>query len=121
MPPELPPTFANLYCQEYRLDLERFTTSVLRSSLYPHARPFYGVISRLWPSYFAADQDLIRSAGLLRHVRDLQDDLSDYLHHPANTGLARRLFRIRISTTRFRRIVREALHHSTSNAPRPAT
>ena len=102
-------TFSDAYCRLHHLPAERFESVVLARSLYPHARLFAPFIKIAWPHYFAADLDLIRGAAQLRRIRDFSIEALDYSHHPANQGGLRRLFRLRVSTQRLRRMVSQTL------------
>lgn len=103
-------TFAELYCERHALRPEQYADAVLRRSLYPHARLFAPVIRALSPDYFTADRDLVVGAGGLRRMRDFTVEVQDFVHHPANQGDMRKLLRLRVSTQRLARLVRETLH-----------
>lgn len=111
------PTFSEAYCRLHDIPADRFERAVLARALYPHARLLAPFIRMLWPQHFAADLDLVRGAGQLRRVRDFSLETLDYSHHPANQGGLRRLFRLRASTQRLRRILVGTLHNDASSAP----
>ncbi len=102
-------SFAELYCQRNNLEPERYEKVLLAQSLYPHARWFYHVVKLMRPDHFAADLDLVRNVGTLHRFRDFTHDVQQFLHHPANCGVLRRTFNVRISTKRLRRLVRSTL------------
>ncbi len=110
--PSSPPrrTFIELYCEQHQIGPEAYETSVLNRALYPHARLLAPVIRVLWSDHFAADLDLVRSVTTVRRVRDVQNEMDAFAYHPANVGVLRRFFRLRASSTRLHRLVRETLH-----------
>ncbi len=102
-------TFAELYCTRHGFAPEIFAPAVLRRALYPHTRFFAALIRHFDSDYFAADLDLVRAAGRLRHLRDFASDAEDFAHHPANRGTLRRTFRLRVSVRRLRSLLRATL------------
>ena len=69
----------------------------------------------MWADYFEADYSIIHSTGRLYRVRDFAQEVTDYNFHPANRGLLRRLFRIRLSTTKLRRLLKDTLRNETAS------
>ncbi len=103
------PTFAESYCVKHGLAPASFAEDALRHALYPHARLFLPLCRIFSSNHFAADLDLVRAAGVLRRVRDLGDEITDFNHHPANCGFWRVQLRLRISTQRLRTLMRATL------------
>jgi hypothetical protein len=102
-------TFAEAFCEQRGIPSDRYERAVLREVLYPQARIVYPLIRLLCSQYFAVDYDLVRGAGLLNRAGDFPFEATDFNLHPANRRLLRRIFHVRASTTRLRRLVREVL------------
>ncbi len=103
-------TFSELYCIQQNIELEEFEIVVLKRGLYPHARLVAPLVKMLWPDYFAADLDFVRSVGRLRRFRDYFHESEEFAHHPANTGTLRLMLNVRVSSRTIRRMVKETLH-----------
>ncbi len=106
-------TFANYYCARYRVPPEHFDRAVLVRSLYPPARLLYPFISRIYPDFFDADLDLVRTVGRLRHPRQFHDACVDYRHHLAHTSLARRALRLRLSVRALYKLLAHTIPENT--------
>lgn len=102
--------FSELYCIQQGIPPEEFEAAVLKRALYPHARMVAPLVKILWPEFFAADLDFVRSAGRLRRFRDFFHESEEFAHHPANTGMLRSLLNVRVSSRSIRRMVKETLH-----------
>lgn len=103
-------SFEARFCRERGLSPDRYEQTVLKHALYPHARWLYGLIRLVSPDHFVADLDLVRNVAKLTRLRDFNTEVQEFVHHPANTGAARRTFNLRVSTKRLRRLVKAALH-----------
>ncbi len=103
-------TFAELYCETQGIAPERYTDVVLSRCLYPHARLVAPLVRFLWPNYFAADLDFVRSVGRLRRFREFSYEVEEFAHHPANRGFWRLSANVRVSSRALRRMVRNTLH-----------
>lgn len=77
--------------------------------LYPHAVPFVIGVGLLRPDFFAADRELILRAGRTRTLRELNEELADYVRDPRNRGALRGALRLRVSARRLRRLARAQL------------
>lgn len=110
-------TFAELYCIQKNIVIEEFEALVLRRGLYPHARLMAPLVKVLWPDYFAADLDFVRSVGRLRRFRDYFHESEEFAHHPANSGALRSILNIRVSSRKIRRMVKETLHADLVEGP----
>lgn len=110
--------FAELYCRHNRLPIERYEKTLLKRALYPHARWIYHVLRLVRPDHYAADLDLVRNVGSLYRFREFSNDVQQFLHHPANRGMLRRTFNVRISTKQLRRIVRDVMHPEDGKDPK---
>ncbi len=109
MPPK---NFLEIYCQQHELTTEQYARHIRKRALYPHARLFTPFLTLFNGDYLAADNDFIQDVAQLTRYNDFFNSSFEYIHHPANRGLARRLFKLRISTERMRRIVRSTFSSS---------
>ena len=116
----MPPTFAELHCSQQGIAPGDFNRVVLRRSLYPHARLIAHLVEAMEPDYFAADQDFVSAVGALRRVRDFPAEVSEFIHHPDNRRPVRQHLKIRLSTSRLKRLFKSALEKSGLDAPLPA-
>ncbi|HEY0945602.1 MAG TPA: hypothetical protein VGD81_10055 [Opitutaceae bacterium] len=103
-------TFAELYCAAHALSAEEFAPVVLNRTLYPHARLFGWLVTLFHRRHFEADYDFVHDAGRLMRFRDFDLAVDEFLYHPGNRGFWRRVARVRVSSQRLRRLVRETLH-----------
>lgn len=103
-------TFAELYCARHGIPPEAYEHVVLQRVLYPQARLLAPVIRLIWPTYFAADMDFVRSVARLRRFREFFYEAEEFSHHPANHGFWRLSANVRISSRALRRMVRATLH-----------
>jgi hypothetical protein len=103
-------TFQELYCEQNGIGTDKFEQHVLRAILYPHARSLGWLIRLFWSGHFIADLELVRAAASVRRMRELQGEAGAFIHHPANTGVLRRVFRLRASSARLHDLVRQTLY-----------
>lgn len=103
-------TFQARFCQGHGISPEQYEAAILRRALYPHARWLAPLVRLVHPDHFAADLDLIRSVAKLTRLRDYNNEVQEFVHHPANTGASRRTFNLRVSTKQLRRLVKATLH-----------
>lgn len=101
--------FADHYCALHGLVPGQFASHLLKHALYPHARLVRPFLEFLRPNYFAADNDFVCDVAQITRYHEFFDSSIEFVHHPENRGLMRRLLRIRVSTDRMRRIVRRTL------------
>lgn len=102
-------SFADHYCALHGIRPDQFNLHLLKQALYPHARLVRPLLEFACPNYFAADNDFVCEIALLTRYHEFYDSSIEFVHHPENRGLMRRLFLIRVSTDRMRRIVRRTL------------
>lgn len=112
-------TFAELYCEQHDLAREDFDKVVLHDSLYPTARLLQPFLTLLRPSFFSADLDLVRGTALLRRSRDFSAEIADFFYHPENRSVLRRVFKLRVSVSRLRRILYSTLEHPVARGKSP--
>jgi hypothetical protein len=101
-------TFAEKFCAKHGLPPEKYDKSVLRRSLYPAARLLRPVLV-LKANYFAADHEFIRRVGRLTRLGGFEAEVNEFLYDPNNRGFLRRVFKLRASARRLRRIVRDVM------------
>jgi len=106
-------TFAEKFCQDNRIDPERYEEEILRRALYPRAARFRPLL-RLIPGYFAADYNLIQAVGRLTEIRGFDDAEMDYHQHGGNSGFLHRTLGLRLSVRRLKKLV-----HATLGTGRP--
>ncbi len=117
-------SFAEKYCERRQVDRKKYLEAVMQESLYPVARllrPFL----LLRPGYFDADREFISSVGLLTRARDFDVEAADFRDQPSNRWFLRRILKLRVSTVRLGKIVREILRDGSTQpfqaAPPPAS
>lgn len=116
-------SFAEKFCVQRGLDRKKYLDAVLQESLYPMARWLRPVLALRF-GYFEGDREFISGVGLLTRSRDFDAEAADFLDHPSNRWFPRRVLKLRVSTYRLRRIVREILRDGSSQpfkADPPAT
>lgn len=101
-------SIAKRYCSHHAIAEPRFAHHVLLRALPLHARLVYPLL-RLVPDFFDADLEFIRSVGRAPSLRDFAIDAADFQQHPHNVRVARRVFRLRVSSRKFRRQLTDAL------------
>jgi len=104
-------TFAEKFCARHGVTPEKYEEVVLKRSLYPAARLLLPVLV-LKANYLAADREFIRGVGRLTRSSGFDSEALDYLDHPNNRGFLRRVFKLRVSGRRLRRMVRDAFSES---------
>jgi hypothetical protein len=107
-------TFAEKFCAKHNLPLEKHEEIVLQRALYPAARLLRPVLG-LKANYFAADHDFIRRVGRLTRLNGFEAEVQDFLYDPENRGFLRRVFKLRVSARRLRRVVRDLLSQGPSD------
>ncbi len=103
------PLFITLYCRRRGIAPSAFARELLLRSIYPHARPLFGLLTHLDRGHFEADLEFIVDVGQLRRRTDFGDAAESYLSHPANKGFLRRRLKLRISIRRMLAIVADIL------------
>lgn len=99
------PTFSETYCARHGVDAAEFERRLFREGLYPHARWVLGLLRLAGSDYFSPDREFIRAVGQLRSRRMLRAEIDEFHTHPRNRGFCRIALRLRVSTTRVRRLV----------------
>lgn len=106
------PTFTQRYCQKNNLSPDDFQRVIMARGLYLPARLLRPVIDYMWPRHFDADRDFIQGIAQLRHWHEFQWEANEFTWHPSNKGPARRVFRLRLSVRRLRRLVRNTFEQA---------
>lgn len=103
------PTFAECFCAKYNVPREKYARAVFRKALYRRTHFFRWLLPLIDRSYYAADFDLIYGVEHLRRLRDFKTEAERFNEHPANRGLLRRTFCLRVSSCRLKELIRETL------------
>ena len=103
------PTFSEIYCAQHGIPADQFSRAVFKEILYRRAVPLVGALRFLKRNYFSADFDLIYAVEGLRRLHDFHNEARRFNEHPANRGWLRRGLRLRISTSRLKRLIKTTL------------
>ena len=107
-----PSDFRQIYCSRNGISVSAYAEHLLQKALPLHARVFRKIplVSLLNKNYFRPDFDFINDIGCLRHYSDYSQSVDEFHVDPwTKRTLLRGLLRLRVSTNRVRRIVREEL------------
>lgn len=99
-------TFAETYCAGHRCAPRTFTWQAFWRCLHPCAVPVAPLALWLFPQHFETDWELIRRAARCSSLRQVDEEIRDFVADPANRSWWRRVARIRLSTQRVRRLAR---------------
>ena len=103
-------SFQELFCEEERCKEGEFSRKVFWRVLYAHAWPFVPLLGGLRSDYFVADRELISGAGRATTMIQLRTEIADFVIDGNNRGWLRERLRIRVSTTRLKRLAGKYLH-----------
>ena len=104
-------SFQETFCAQYGVPPALFDATVLRLTLYPHAR---------WPAamspraFLAPDRSFIARVGRLTRWHGFAGEVHAFQCEPANQRFWRRRLRLRISVTRMRALFSEVMGGTTS-------
>lgn len=104
--------FIDLYCQQQGIEAADFEAHIFDRALYPAARPLAGILGFFRRDYFQADRFFIEDVARLRRYEDFHAIGIEYSQHHSNGWFLRRVLRLRVSTERMRRIVRDVFKGS---------
>jgi hypothetical protein len=90
-------TFQKAVCAHWQCPPEEFRDRVLAHCYHRHARPFLGLIKRLFRSSTTLDYDLIDMVGRTDEARELRREYDLFRHDHRPQGLLRGVFRCRVS------------------------
>ena len=102
-------TFAELFCERYRLPPGSYFPEMLRRTFYPRARMVAPIMRFFFPGFFDADRDFVRGVGLMRRAEDLGGEVTEFHLHPRNRGFLRRTLKLRVSCQRMSHVVGEVM------------
>ena len=110
-------SFQSLYCEaEHCLETD-FIRRVFWRCVPLHAIPAVLVLGGWRSDFFAADRELIASAGRATNLHQLRAEIADYFLDAGNRGWLRRRASIRVSTTRLQRLARRHVGSSQTTSP----
>lgn len=107
-------SFETLYCARHGCDAAAFRRRLFWRALHRRCLPVAPLL--LFGGYFECDRELIAAMERVRSPDELREEIETYRHHPQNRGWLRRTLRLRISTTRLRRIALGYLSNGTERA-----
>ncbi len=102
--------FRQIYCTQNAISEAEYFEHILRRTLPPHGRAFWAFskLTLQYKNHFRADYDFLNDVGRLCRYCDLSQSVDEFISHPWNQrGLLRWVLRLRVSTSRVRRILRE--------------
>ncbi|MCR6655732.1 MAG: hypothetical protein NVV63_07930 [Opitutus sp.] len=102
----VPESFEETFCAQYGVPPELYGTTVLRLTLYPHARWLADMSPR---SFLAPDRDFITCIGRLTRWRGFASEAHQFQHLPENRRFWRRSLRLRVSVGRMRVLFSEVM------------
>jgi hypothetical protein len=102
-------TFAECFCAKNNIPPEKYTRAVFNRVLYKRTHLVKWLLRIVDPNYFAADFDLILGVEQASRMSDFVSEAERFNDHPANHGLLRRTFCLRVSTSRLKALMRETL------------
>jgi hypothetical protein len=105
-PPPGAGTFQESFCAQYGVPPKYYGATVLRLTLYPHARWLAEVSPR---GFLAPDLYFILSVGRLKRWREFAGEAERFRHLPANRRFWRRRLRLRVSVERLRLLFSEVM------------
>lgn len=109
-----PETFQETFCAQYGVPLELYGATVLRLTLYPHARWLADIRST---QLLAPDRYFILCVGRLKRWRGFADEAHEFQHLTANGRFWRRRLRLRVSVGRMRVLFSEVMGGTPSVHP----
>jgi hypothetical protein len=101
--------FAQIYCEQNRLDQSKFTKKVVSRCLHFPVRLISPILISLNPDMFEADYELVSHTGTLKSSRKLEQEIRQFNADYRNRGMWRGLLRQRVSTHRLRKLFRDAM------------
>ncbi len=102
-------TFAKKFCEQQGISPDRYADTVFAKTLHPHAHLIGRMIALARHDYFSPDLELIRSVAHLYTLKDFFNEANHYIEHPANRHWLRGLLKIRVSTTRLRKLFKKTM------------
>lgn len=109
----VPESFRSTFCAQYGVPPEHYGATVLRLTLYPHARWLAGVRAQ---KFLAADRCFIASVGRLTRWRGFEHEAHEFRCMRANGRFWRRSLRLRVSVDRMRALFSEVMGGTPSDS-----
>lgn len=93
-------SFEELYCERHRCDSARFAQDVFFQCLHRRALVCVTVLGGYRSNYFSADRELVAGAGRATHMKQVREEVRDYMMSSDNRGALRRVWKVRLSARR---------------------
>lgn len=110
----VPESFEETFCAQYGVPPELYGTTVLRLTLYAHARWLASMSPR---SFLAPDRYFVTCVGRLTRWRGFASEAREFQHLPENRRFWRRTLRLRVSVGRMRVLFSEVMGGTASTSP----
>lgn len=102
-------SFQTLYCAAHRCRKDEFVHHVFWQCLHRHAVFLAPLVALLHWDYFRVDRELITLAGRVRTLRELNEELRDFMQDRRNHGWWRQRVLVGLSVHRLRHLGRRFL------------
>lgn len=102
-------TFREKYCAASGCRPEEFPCRLFWRCLHRHAVPLVPLITALHPDYFSPDRELISLVARTRTMKELNEEIRDFMNDTRNHRWWRMRVHVRVSTQRLRRVARPYL------------
>lgn len=104
--PPVPESFEEIFCAQYGVPPELYGPTVLRLTLYPHARWLAGLSPQ---SFLSPDRYFIACVGRLTRWHGFASEAHEFIRLPENRRFWRRSLRLRVSVDRMRELFSEVM------------
>lgn len=112
-------TFAQIYCEQNRLESVAFSKKVVSKCLHFPVRWLAPILLSINPDIFEADFELITHVGTLKSGRMLEQEIRQFNADYRNRRFWRGLLRQRVSTHRLRKLFRKTMAANGANLTTP--
>lgn len=109
-----PGSFQETFCAQYGVPPELYAATVLRLTLFPHARWLAGMNPR---GFLAPDHAFIANVGRLTRWRGFESQAQEFQCRPENRCFRRRALHLRVSVGRMRVLFSEVMGGVASAQP----
>ncbi len=110
-------TFSELFGDAYRIRHYDVARKIFWATLYRHAWGLAPFLGGFGANYFAADRELIADVGRATDISQIREYIIDYLLDSQNRGWLPHHAKIRVSTTRLKRLAGRFLPGGDSTSP----
>ena len=100
---ERAPLLIDRFCDHHDLPTPDFPETLLRRSLYLHARLLRPILKVVAPRFFALDQEFIYALSLLRSRRDYPHEANHFFDRSRRNRRWRHRLRLRVSAEKVRK------------------